>query len=64
MMTSEDVKRMRFPNLTQEQIHRLTNAEVTCRNANSDWAKNFWFNVFQKLCEKYNCMDYFRRIIH
>jgi hypothetical protein len=55
---------MRLPNLTTDQIRRLTNAENTCKMAKTDWAKNHWFGVFRKLCEKYNCMDYFRKVIH
>ena len=64
MMTIEDVKRMKLPHLTADQIRRLTNAENSCRIASTDWSKNYWFNVFQKLCEKYSCMDYFRKAIH
>ena len=64
MMTLDDVIRMRLPNLTTDQIRRLTNAENTCKMAKTDWAKNHWFGVFRKLCEKYNCMDYFRKVIH
>ena len=64
MKTLEDVKRMSLPNLTTDQIRRLTNAENTCKMAKTDWAKNHWFGVFRKLCEKYNCMDYFRKVIH
>ena len=63
MMTLEDVKRMKLPHLTTEQIRRLTNAENSCRIAGTDWSKNYWYGVFKKLCEKYNCMDYFRKVI-
>jgi hypothetical protein len=64
MITLEDIKRMKLPHLTTDQIRRLTNAENTCKIAKTDWSKNYWFNVFQKLCEKYDCMDYFRKVIH
>ena len=64
MITIEDIKRMKLPHLTTDQIRRLTNAENTCKIAKTDWSKSFWFNVFQKLCEKYDCMDYFRKVIH
>jgi len=63
MMTLEDVKRMKLPHLTADQIRRLTNAENSCRIAGTDWSKNYWYGVFEKLCEKYNCMDYFRKVI-
>jgi len=64
MITSEDIKRLKLPHLTTDQIRRLTNAENTCMIAETDWSKNYWFNVFEKLCEKYDCMDYFRKVIH
>ena len=28
---------------------RIKNAETACRNARSDWAKNYWYDVFKKL---------------
>ena len=64
MITIDDIKRLDLPNLTPIQIRRISNAETTCKNATTDWAKDFWFNVFKKLCEKYNCMNYFRKAIH
>ena len=64
MITSEDIKRLHLPKLTPIQIRRINNAEITCKNATSDWAKNYWYNVFSKLCNMYNCNDYFRKAIH
>ena len=64
MLTTIDIKRLQLPKLTPDQIRRINNAEVTCKNALSDWAKNYWYNVFQKLCKKYGCEDYFRKTIH
>jgi hypothetical protein len=49
MMTLEDVKRMRLPNLTTDQIRRLTNAENTCRDGKNRLGKNYWFGVFEKV---------------
>ena len=43
---------------------RIKNAETACRNARTDWAKNFWFNVFSKLCKMYGRDDYFRKTIN
>ena len=43
---------------------RIKNAEKACRESRSDWSKNFWFNVFAKLCKKYDRMDYFRKTIN
>ena len=64
MITIDDIKRLDLPNLTPIQIRRISNAETTYKNATTDWAKDFWFNVFKKLCVKYNCMNYFRKAIH
>jgi len=64
MITIDDIKRLDLPNLTPIQIRRISNAETTCKNATTDWSKDYWFNVFKKLCVKYNCMNYFRKAIH
>ena len=64
MITTDDIKRLQLPKLLPDQIKRLSNAENACRNSTSNWAKEYWFNVFQKLCKKYDCMDYFRKVIN
>ena len=64
MITNEDIKRLNLPKLTPVQIRRISNAENRCKNAMTDWSKNYWYNVFKKLCEKYDAMDYFRKAIH
>ena len=64
MLTTIDIKRLQLPKLTPDQIRRINNAEVTCKNATTNWAKNYWYNVFQKLCKKYGCEGYFRKTIH
>ena len=64
MLTTIDIKRLQLPKLTTDQIRRINNAEVTCKNATTNWAKNYWYNVFAKLCKKYGCDDYFRKTIH
>jgi len=43
---------------------RIKNAEKACRDSRTDWAKNFWFNVFSKLCKMYGRESYFRRTIN
>ena len=64
MITSEDMKRLHLPKLTTNQIRRVSNAETACRNSMTDWGKNYWFEVLRKLCDKYDCMDYFRKVTH
>jgi|TARA_B110000977_G_scaffold60047_1_gene81550 hypothetical protein len=43
---------------------RIANAEWACREAGTDWAKDYWFGVFSKLCEMYNRQEHFRKVIH
>jgi len=64
MITIDDIKRLQLPKLTPTQVRRINNAENRCKNAMTDWSKNYWYNVFQKLCKKYGCEDYFRKTIH
>jgi hypothetical protein len=64
MITTDDIKRLQLPKLSPDQIRRLSNAENACRKSTSNWSKEYWFLVFEKLCKKYDCMDYFRKVIH
>ena len=43
---------------------RIKNAETACRDSMTDWSKNYWFNVFSKLCKKYGRDDYFRKTVN
>ena len=43
---------------------RIKNAEKACRDSRSDWAKNYWFGVFSKLCKMYGREAYFRKTIN
>jgi len=43
---------------------RIKNAETACRDSKTDWSKNYWFNVFAKLCKMYDREDYFRKTIN
>ena len=43
---------------------RIKNAEKACRDSMTDWSKNYWFNVFSKLCKKYGRDDYFRKTVN
>ena len=43
---------------------RIKNAEKACRESMTDWSKNYWFNVFSKLCKKYGRDDYFRKTVN
>ena len=59
-MTNIDLKRI----LNSDKVRLIDNAKNACANSQTDWAKNYWFNVLNKLCEKYGTMDYFRKVIH
>ena len=43
---------------------RIKSAETACRNAGTDWAKDYWYGVFSKLCTMYGREAYFRRTIN
>ena len=55
---------MATTSLTPLQARRISNAEKTCKTSTSDWSKNFWYGVLEKLCKKYDAMDYFRKASH
>ena len=61
MITSDDIKR-----IIPEDVHmrRIKRAEKACREAKNDEFKAFWYDTFKKLCEKYDKMDYFRKVIN
>ena len=61
MITSADIDRIISPDL---QMRRIMNAENKCKNAQTDWGKDFWYKTFKALCEKYDKMTYFRKAIH
>ena len=60
-LTSEDIKR-----IIPDEVHmrRIKRAEKACREAKSDEFKAFWYSTLKKLCEKYDKMDYFRKVIN
>ena len=62
MITESDLKRLYGEKETQERL--INNAVDACKRAQTDWAKNFWYNVFSKLCKMYDREDYFRKTIN
>ena len=63
-MTKSDILIIMTKPTKELQIRRIKKAEEACKRATTDWSKNYWFSVFQKLCNKYAQMDYFRTTIH
>ena len=62
MFSEVDIARiMGDVNQTERKIMSVMN---TCKNAKSDWAKNYWFGVWSKLCKKYNREDLYRKHLH
>lgn len=62
MITLEDINRLYSGTDTQEKL--INNAAEACKNSESDWGKNYWFGVFEKLCKKYNRTDLFNKHLH
>jgi len=44
------------------EVKRILNAERACKESRTDWGKNFWYNTFKSLCEKYGKMAYFNKV--
>ena len=63
-MTKSDILIIMTKPTKELQIRRIKKAEEACKRATTDWSKNYWFSVFQKLSKKYGQMDYFRKTIH
>ena len=61
-MTLKDLERIKNNKTIKE--HRLDNLAKACADATSDDMKTMWFEKLKKLAEKYNMMDYFRKLIH
>ena len=57
---------MMYIMMISEQLkdRRIKNAEKACREARTDWAKDYWYGVFSKLCKMYGRENYFRRTIN
>jgi len=53
MMDTIDLKRI----LNSDKVKKIDNAKKACENSQSDWAKNYWFNVWKTLCKRYGRMD-------
>lgn len=56
MITEEDLKRLYS---TDKQEKLIKGAEKTSLNAQSDWARNYWYGVYKTLCKKWGRMDLF-----
>ena len=63
-MTKSDILIIMTKTTKELQIRRIKRCEEACKRATTDWSKNFWFTTMKKLCEKYDEMDYFRKVIH
>lgn len=62
MMHNIDLKRIMGDRKTTE--HKINVVMETCRNAKTDWAKNYWFNVWKQLCTKYGRIDLYNANLH
>jgi len=60
MMTNIDLKRI----LNSDKVKLIDNAKNACANAETNWAKNYWFNVWKTLCQKFGRMDLYHKDLH
>ena len=62
MMDTVDLERIMGNKLETER--KINAVMLTCKNATSDWAKDYWFNVWKKLCQKYGRTDLYNAHLH
>ena len=62
MMELIDIQRITGNNKNQERL--INNAVTACKNAESNWAKDYWFNVWKTLCTKFGRSDLYRKDLH
>ena len=60
MMTETDIDRI----LNGKEVKLIDNARKACANAETNWAKNYWFNVWKTLCQKFGRMDLYHKDLH
>ena len=62
MMTKADIERI-YGN--RDNVERLIdNAMNACKRSTSAWGKNFWFNTWKELCQKYGRTDLYNKHLH
>jgi hypothetical protein len=57
MLTNNDMNRI----LESDKNKKIDNAIKACKNSQTEWAKNYWFNVWKTLCQKYNKQDLYKK---
>ena len=62
MMTNEDMIRLVGNKFKIEKL--INNAVMACKNSTTEWSKDFWFNTFKTLCNKYDRPDLYNKHLH
>ena len=62
MITEADIYRLLSDKNKVEKL--ITNAMIACKRSTTDWSKDYWFGVFEKLCKKYERTDLFNKYLH
>ena len=62
MITENDIYRLLGDKIKIEKL--INNAVTACKNSETDWSKQFWFNVFKKFCWKYDRTDLYNKHLH
>ena len=61
MIHENDIKRLRG---NGDGDRRINNAMKACERSTTDWAKNYWFNVWKTLCQTYGRTDLYNKHLH
>lgn len=62
MITTVDIQRVTGDKNNQERL--IENAMRACENSTETWPKNYWFNVWKSLCQKFGRNDLYRKNLH
>mgnify|MGYP001347707440 FL=1 len=62
MMTNDDIIRLVGDQTKIEKL--INNAATACKNSTTEWSKNFWYNTFKTLCNKYSRTDLYNKLLH
>jgi hypothetical protein len=57
MLQKIDLERI----LNAKNVQKIEKALKACKRSQSEWGKNYWFNVWKTLCQKYGRMDLYRK---
>lgn len=62
MIHESDIQRLFGTDKDKERL--IGNAMKACERSTTDWSKNFWFNTWKHLCQKFGRSDLYNKHLH